>query len=235
MNRSITDLVRGMRDYRTAFVPLALFAIAAAGFGLFLSIADELGEVELAALDERIFLWFHTPAGVPIGPEWLQRTASDITALGGYPVITVLVAAVAGFLIVTRKYGPALYVVLSVALGAIAGHLLKEIYVRPRPDLVEHLVATQTPSFPSGHAMVSAIVYLTLGSLILRLVDSARVRAYVLTFAIMLTLMIGISRIYLGVHWPSDVLAGWAMGSAWASLAWLVVSGLRVYHKRRTN
>ena len=80
MNRSITDLVRGMRDYRTAFVPLGLFAIAAAGFGLFLSIADELGEVELAALDERIFLWFHTPAGVPIGPEWLQRTASDITA-----------------------------------------------------------------------------------------------------------------------------------------------------------
>ncbi|WP_252926129.1 phosphatase PAP2 family protein [Aliihoeflea sp. 40Bstr573] len=233
MNRSITELVRGMRDHRTAFLPLIVFAIAAAGIALFLSIADELDDGELNDIDERIFLWFHTPGGSPIGPEWLQETAAEITALGGYTVILVLVAAVIGFLVVSRKNGPALYTVLSIGTGTLVGHLLKELYARPRPDLVEHLVNTHTPSFPSGHAMVSAIVYLTLGSLIMRFVDNLRVRAYVLAVAITLTLMIGISRIYLGVHWPSDVVAGWAMGAAWASLAWLTVSALRLYRRRR--
>ena len=112
MNRSITELVRGMRDHKTAFLPLAIFAIAAAGISLFLSIADELDDGELNAIDERIFLWFHTPGGTPIGPEWLQETAAEITALGGYTVILVLVAAVIGFLVVSRKYGPALYTFL---------------------------------------------------------------------------------------------------------------------------
>lgn len=232
MNRSITALVQGMRDHKTAFLPLAIFAIAAAGIALFLSIADELDDGELNAIDERIFLWFHTPGGSPIGPEWLRETAAEITALGGYTVIVVLVTAVIGFLVVSRKYGPALYTFLSIGTGALVGHLLKELYARPRPDLVEHLVNTHTPSFPSGHAMVSAIVYLTLGSLILRFVDNVRVRTYVLAVAIVLTLMIGVSRIYLGVHWPSDVVAGWAMGAAWASLAWLTVSALRFYRVR---
>ena len=233
MNRSITALVQGMRDYRTAFLPLAIFAVAAAGISLFLSIADELDDGELNAVDERIFLLFHTPSGAPVGPEWLQETAAEITALGGYTVVGILVAAVIGFLVVSRKYGPALYTFLSIGTGTLVGHLLKELYARPRPDLVEHLVNTHTPSFPSGHAMVSAIVYLTLGSLILRFVDDFRVRAYVLALAILLTLMIGVTRIYLGVHWPSDVVAGWAMGAAWASLAWLTVSALRLYRARR--
>lgn len=235
MNRSITDLVRGMRDHRTAFLPLAIFAIAAAGISLFLSIADELDDGELNAIDERIFLWFHTPGGAPIGPEWLKETAAEITALGGYTVVFVLVASVIGFLLVSRKYGPALYTFLSIATGTLVGHLLKELYARPRPDLVEHLVNTHTPSFPSGHAMVSAIVYLTLGSLILRFVESGRVRVYVLAIAILLTFLIGLSRIYLGVHWPSDVAAGWAMGAAWASLAWLAVSALRFYRRRKID
>lgn len=232
---SITDLVRGMRDYQTAFLPLALFAIAAAGISLFLSIADELDDGDLNAIDTEIFLMFRTGVdnAQPIGPAWLQETAAEITALGGYTVVFLLVASVIGFLLVSRKYGPALYVFLSIGTGTLVGHLLKELYARPRPDLVEHLVNTHTPSFPSGHAMVSAIVYLTLGSLILRMVDSVRVRAYVLTLAILLTVMIGITRIYLGVHWPSDVIAGWAMGAAWASLCWLIVSALRFYHKRR--
>jgi undecaprenyl-diphosphatase len=235
MKRSITELVRGMRDHRTAFLPLAIFAIAAAGISLFLSIADELDDGELNAIDERIFLWFHTPDGTPVGPEWLQETGAEITALGGYTVVFVLVASVIGFLVVSRKFGPALYTFISIATGTLVGHLLKELYARPRPDLVEHLVNTHTPSFPSGHAMVSAIVYLTLGSLIMRFVASGRVRVYVLSVAILLTFLIGVSRIYLGVHWPSDVAAGWAMGAAWASLAWLAVSALRFYRKRNSG
>src|SRR5690606_27342835 len=106
-------------------------------------------------------------------------------------------------------------------------HLLKSFYDRPRPDIVDHLVQTHTASFPSGHATMSAVVYLTLASLIVRLVDDVAVRLYVLAIAILLTFAVGVSRIYLGVHWPSDVAAGWALGVAWACLSWLVVTVLR--------
>jgi undecaprenyl-diphosphatase len=233
MRFSITDLAEGMRDYRTAVVPVALFAVLAAGISLFLSIADELDDGELNAIDTEIFLMFRTAdQSSPLGPLWLEETAAEITALGGYPVVAVMVASVIGFLVVSRKYGPALYTALSIGLGALVGHILKLAYSRPRPEIVDHLVNTHTPSFPSGHAMVSAIVYLTLGSLILRLVDDLRLRVYVLFMAVLLTMMIGVTRIYLGVHWPSDVVAGWAMGAAWASLAWLVVSMLRIYRRR---
>jgi len=92
---------------------------------------------------------------------------------------------------------------------------------------VDHLVQIHTASFPSGHATMSAVVYLTLATLIVRLVDDVAVRVYVLAVAILLTLAVGLSRIYLGVHWPSDVAAGWALGAAWACLSWLAVSGLR--------
>jgi len=215
-----------MREGRTAVVPVALLAIAALGVLAFLSIADKVAEGEIAAADEWLFHLFRNASdpSAPLGPPWLAEAAAEITALGGYPVIVLAVLVVVGLLLVTRRYGPALYTVLSVGIGALASHVLKEVYERPRPTLVEHLDIVHTASFPSGHAMVGTVAYLTLAALVARFVADWRVRIYVVSVALFMAVLIGLTRVYLGVHWPSDVAAGWALGAAWASVAWLVPS-----------
>lgn len=229
-----TDLVSGMRDFRVATLPILLVALAAGGVYIFLALADEVSENELLRFDSAFLLLFRNPADIsdPLGPAWLERTVLEITTLGGYPVLVTLVSAVVGFLLVSRKFGPALFAAVSIATGTLASHLLKIAYDRPRPDVVDHLVQTHTASFPSGHATMSAVVYLTLASLIVRLVDDVAVRVYVLAVAFLLTFAVGMSRIYLGVHWPSDVVAGWALGVAWACLSWLAVTALRRLRER---
>lgn len=226
---SLTDLVRGLRDFRLATVPVALLALAGLGIYGFLAIADEVAEGEIDAFDTALLLALRNPADLsdPIGPPWLEETALEITALGGYPLIVLTLAAVIGFLLVTRRPGPALYALLSVAGGTVVSQLLKSLYDRPRPDLVAHLDTIHTASFPSGHAMMSTVAYLTLAALIVRIVVSRAARAYVLVVAVLVSLAVGVSRVYLGVHWPSDVAAGWALGVAWASLSWLAVTALR--------
>lgn len=226
---SITDLVRGMKDARWATIPVVLMAVIGSGIYVFLELADEISENEIRAVDRALFLLFRETADIedPLGPPWFEEAVAEITALGGYPILVIVVLAVIGFLIVVGKRGPALYVALSVGLGTVVGQALKMLYDRPRPDIVEHLVSINTASFPSGHATMSTIVYLTLASLIVRLVDQVSARVYVLVVAVLLALAIGLSRIYLGVHWPSDVAAGWAIGVVWASLSWLIVGALR--------
>lgn len=229
-----TDLVRGMRDMRIATIPVMLVAIVAAGIYTFLAIADEVSENEIARIDSYLLLLFRNPGDVsdPVGPAWVEQTVVEITTLGGYPVLVTLVSVVVGYLLVSRQFGPALFTLGSIISGTVASHLLKMVYDRPRPDIVNHLVETHTASFPSGHATMSAVVYLTLATLIVRLVDDVSVRVYVICVAIFLTFAVGMSRIYLGVHWPSDVAAGWALGAAWACLSWLAVTGLRKLRAR---
>lgn len=232
---AITDLVRGMADVRRSALPVAITAIGGVSFYLFLKLASEVGEGELQGFDRAVLLALRNPADPndPLGPAWLEETVAEITSLGGYPILVALIAVVAGYLLVVRKFGPALFVMLSVGLGTVVSQLLKLAYDRPRPDLVNHLVAIHTSSFPSGHATMSTVVYLTLASLIARLSDDWRVRVYVISVAVLLSLAVGVSRVYLGVHWPSDVMAGWALGAAWASLAWLAVSALRTFSRMR--
>jgi undecaprenyl-diphosphatase len=111
--------------------------------------------------------------------------------------------------------------------GELVSTVLKLFYHRPRPDLVPHGMEVFTASFPSGHAMMSAIAYLTLAILMARVDRNPRVKALVLSLGVSITLLVGISRIYLGVHWPSDVVAGWCVGAAWASLCWFVALQLQ--------
>ena len=151
----------------------------------------------------------------------------DITALGGPTVVTLITVAVIGFLLIDGKRFAALLMLASVGGGAVLSSVLKLGIDRPRPDLVAHLVEVSTASFPSGHAMLSAVIYLTLGALLSRVEAPRRVKIYVLTVAVLLTFLIGLSRIYLGVHWPTDVLAGWCAGSAWAMLCWRVALALQ--------
>lgn len=163
----------------------------------------------------------------PLGPEWLEQMAVDITSLGGYTVLTALVGLVAGFLLLTGRRASAALLVIT-ALSAIAlSNTLKLLVARPRPDLVEHLVTVTSPSFPSGHALMSATIYLTLGALLARAWPQQPLRRYFMTVATVLAVLIGASRVYLGVHWPSDVLVGWCLGGLWAWGCWRLLPRLQ--------
>lgn len=212
---------------------LVLFLLAAAGVLVFLMLASEVREGEIFAADRWLIQGLRNPSdpSVPIGPLWLRLTLTDVTALGGWAVLTLLTVISAGYLIAARKVATAAFLVASILAGAIGSTLLKLFFARPRPDIVTHLVNTYSTSFPSGHAMNSAIVYLTLGALLARAGGDRMVRIYLMSVAVFLTLLIGFSRVYLGVHWPSDVLAGWCVGAAWAILcSWIA----RALQRRRT-
>jgi undecaprenyl-diphosphatase len=200
-------------------IPIILIAGAAWAF---IELADEVLEGETRAIDEAIILAFRVPGDPadPLGAPWFEESVRDVTALGSAPVLVIAVAAVFGFLALARAWRLAFFTLAASASGLVVSSLLKYIVDRPRPDLVPHRNHIYTTSFPSGHSMMSAVIYLTLAALIARLMEQRRLKTYALSVAIALTLLIGVSRVYLGVHWPSDVLAGWAAGGAWALGCW---------------
>ncbi len=161
------------------------------------------------------------------GPSWLPRVATDVTALGGGIVLTIVVAIVAGLLLVQRLWLTALAIVAASVSGNVIVELVKLHVARPRPDIVTHLVTVTHMSFPSGHSANSAIVYLTLAGLASQVTQDRATRRYLLAVAILLVGAIGCSRVYLGVHWPSDVLAGWSFGTLWALAWWLATARVR--------
>jgi undecaprenyl-diphosphatase len=197
-------------------VPSLLFAFA--------KIAAEVEEGDTTAFDRHILLLFRHPddLSVPIGPPWLHEAARDVTSFGSVVALAFILLASVGYLLLVRKRAAALFVLVAVGGGQLLSTGLKVAFERPRPDVVPHAVEVFTASFPSGHAMLSAVTYLTLGTLLARLLPDRAVRIYVLCLAVFLTLAVGVSRIYLGVHYPTDVLAGWLVGSAWALLCWIV-------------
>lgn len=163
----------------------------------------------------------------PLGPKWVEELGRDFAALGGMGVLTCLTLAVIGYLILVHRRRTALLVAVAIGGGVLLSLLLKQGFDRPRPDLVPHDSYVYTSSFPSGHSMMAAVTYLTLAALLTRTQGPRRVKLYLLTLATLLTLVIGISRIYMGVHWPTDVLAGWTAGAAWALLCWQLAHWLQ--------
>ncbi len=206
-----------------------LLAVAgiAAGIWIFAAIADDVGEGGTQAFDKRLLLAMRHPDRSPIGPRFLQESARDVTALGGTAVLGLLTLITAGFLALDGKRNMALFVCGSVIGGLILTVALKDLFHRPRPDLVPHADIVFTTSFPSGHSMMSAATYLTLGALLARSHERKRLKAYFLLLAVLLMFMVGLSRVYLGVHWPTDVLAGWTAGAVWALLCWLAARWLQ--------
>ena len=213
---------------REAGTLLALL-LAAGGVWLFVELADDVLEGDTTPVDERLLLMLRTPndAGDPLGAPWVEDLARDITGVGGAAVLALLTAATAGFLALQRKRHLALYLLAAVASGTLMSTLLKMGFARPRPDLVPHGQIVYTSSFPSGHSMLSAVVFLTLGALLASSQTNFRLRIYLLGIAVFVTVLVGVSRVYLGVHWPTDVLAGWAAGAAWALLCWALAEKLR--------
>jgi undecaprenyl-diphosphatase len=194
-----------------------LLALVGCGLG-FVLLGDEIREQGTQGFDEAVVraLRRGDDPSVSIGPHWLRLAALDVTALGGGTVLTLVTLAVCGFLALVRHFRSLVVVVVATVSGTVLNFVLKAFFARPRPTVVPHLTEAGAASFPSGHAMLSAIVYLTLGALLAQLTERRWVKAYVLGVAVMLTFLVGLSRVFLGVHYLTDVLGGWMAGLAWA-------------------
>lgn len=207
---------------------VAFLGIALALLG-FAEISDEVteGEGEVRWFDGGLLQALRTsdPAD-PIGPRAFEEVVVEITALGGFGVLALVTLLVVGYLLMQRKWADATLMLVATIGGTLISEGLKVGFSRPRPDLVAHVVEVHSMSFPSGHAMLSAVTYLTVGALLARSQTRTAERGYILGAAIVLTLLIGASRVYLGVHWPTDVLAGWCLGAAWALLCWIAATWL---------
>ena len=196
---------------------------------VFVTVADQVTVGRTQNIDERLMLGLRDPGDLsqPRGPYWLRGAVRDLTALGSAPVLALFVLAVAGALEVRRQHHAAALLLAATVGGILLNDLLKGLFGRPRPDVALHLTEVRSLSFPSGHAMESAIIYLTLAALLARLVQTRVLKLYFVGCAVVLTLIVGVSRVYLGVHYPSDVLAGWTAGLAWALLCWTAASYLQ--------
>lgn len=207
------------------YLPLGVSAALLAGFGI---VADEVTEGETVKFDNTVLMALRVPGdpATPIGPSWLPEAARDVTALGSFSVLTILVVGVVAFMALVGKRWTAVFLTGSVLSGTIVSTVLKIFFDRPRPELTG-VAKVFTASFPSGHATISAVVYLTLGAVLAEIGATRRLTIFFFSAAAFLTVIIGLSRIYLGVHYPTDVIAGWSIGSAWALLCLLVFSAVR--------
>jgi undecaprenyl-diphosphatase len=203
--------------------------IVVGGTWCFIEIADEVLEGETQRFDERVIRALRRPddPSMPIGPPLLAESARDLTALGGVAVLVLLIAVVTAFLAIERKYR-ALVLILAASIGGLLlSTLLKHLVQRERPSVVPHLSIVMSSSFPSGHSILAAVVYLTLGVLLARTVKSRATRVFCIVVAFFLAILVGLSRIFLGVHYPTDVLAGWMAGLVWSVLCLVVAKYLQ--------
>jgi undecaprenyl-diphosphatase len=208
---------------------IVLLVLVCGGVWGFVELADEVLEGETESLDRTILLALRNPDDMsdPLGPRWFEEAVRDFTGLGGMGVVTFLTVAAVGFLLLEGKNRATVLLVTAIVGGLAVSSLLKWSFDRARPDLVPHGSHVYTSSFPSGHSFMAAATYLTIGSLLARMHSGLATKAYFLLMAILLTGAVGISRVYLGVHWPTDVLAGWTVGASWSLLCWTVARHLQ--------
>ncbi len=220
------DLVR--REFKL----LVTILVIVASLWTFLVLANAVDGGAIQEFDDAVLVSLRQAGNqdVPRGPAWLSEVMRDVTALGGGPVIFLVTLTVAVYVGLHRKH-QALLLLLIAAVGGLLLELgLKELIGRGRPSIVPHLMTADSLSFPSGHSMMATVVYLVLAALLAPEVPDRRSRIFVIAVALLLTFIVGISRVYLGVHYPSDVLGGWSVGLAWATLCWLAA---RYIERRR--
>ena len=206
--------------------------LLAAAFGVmlalwaFLALTDEVREGDTSRFDRDVLLAFRVPGRLdtPVGPRWLQESARDMTALGGFTTLSLIVVLATSILWLIGRRTQAKIFVATVVIAQVCSAVSKAIVDRPRPTLVPYHDLVYASSFPSGHAMMTPVVYLTLAAMVSAGAADRAVKMLLLTAASLLTVMVGVSRVYLGVHWPSDVLAGWTLGSAIALAAAIVLN-----------
>ena len=217
-------LTRALRVARTEIAAVAALLVVALGTLTFIEVADDMREPDGQAFDQAVLHAvrpFADDPGRPWGPWWLKEAAADLTSLGGISVLTLFALIARGFMLIQGKRLSALLLVVGLAGGVALSEGLKALFERDRPPLEFQAVETLNASFPSGHALLSTVFYLTLGVMLTRAFPRKRMKAYVMGCGILIALLIGLTRIYLGAHWASDVFAGWSVGAAWAMLLWL--------------
>lgn len=224
-HRVLAQVARRERtELRVLLVSLGVLSLAIA----FVYVADNVIQGDTRDFDERMVraLRKADDPGEPIGPVWLRDGALDITALGSPTVLGLVVIAVTGYLVLHGLYRTGAFVFVASCGGWFLNWALKLAFERPRPSLVPHLRDVSSSSFPSGHALTSAAVYLTLGTLLMRLATGRLAKFYCIAVAMLATLLVGATRVFLGVHYPTDVLAGWLIGLSWALMCWMIERAL---------
>lgn len=188
----------------------------------FIALAVIANTGHIPDFDRRILLALRDPidSTKEWGPTWLAELMRDITALGSNWILLFFCFVYAIFLWLIQRPYLAKYLLLTVIMGMLLSFLLKLGFDRPRPALVPHGVQVYTSSFPSGHGMSSSFVWLTLALVSTWYTDNVKVKRFLVGVALLMTLMVSFSRVYLGVHWPTDVLAGMVVGLFWALLCY---------------
>ena len=223
----ISALARWCRRH-VEVTTLALMSLSIGAVWILAELTEEVVEGSTSNLDRDILLFLRTPGDLsdPIGPWWVEEIGRDLTALGGLAVLVLTTVVVSLFFLLHRRWSTMVYILATVGGGIVLSSIAKEFFDRPRPDLVPHGSLVHTASFPSGHSMMAAVAYLTLGAMVARAQKRWSLKVYTLSVAVLLTLLVGMSRIYMGVHWPTDVAAGWLAGGAWAVLCLLIARSL---------
>jgi undecaprenyl-diphosphatase len=214
---------RRPRDRQELSILLGAIVILAL-IWIFATLAGEVMEGDTRQFDEWVLgaLRQQADPGQLRGPRWLASGAQDLTALGSPTVLGLTVLAVTGYLCLHGLYRHGMFIFVASVGGWVLNGLLKAVFARSRPDIVPHLREVMSSSFPSGHALTSAAVYLTLGALLMRIAEGRLAKYYCIAIAMLLTFLVGSSRVFLGVHYPTDVVAGWLIGMSWALLCWVV-------------
>lgn len=231
-------LKRAVVFARAELAALAALAVVALGLMAFVELADDMTEADGQAFDSAVLAAMRPYADDPgraWGPWWLEEAAGDITSLGGISVLGLFAVIVVGFLLFQRKWLSSALLVGGLIGGVALSEGTKAIFERARPPEVYQAVETINASFPSGHALLSTVFYLSIGVMLTRAFPHRRFKAYVLGAAMLIALLVGATRIYLGAHWASDVLAGWSLGAAWAMLLWLVAWAVQRAQARRAG
>lgn len=213
---------RALRVARSEIAALSALLIVGLGVMAFVEVADDMTEADGQMFDQAVLHWLQPVAGHPRGPWWLHEAAVDLTSLGGISVLTLFAVIALTFLLIQRKRLSALLLVVGLAGGVALSEGLKAFFERERPPVEYQAVETLNASFPSGHALLSTVFYLSLGVMLTRAFPRKRLKAFVLGAAVFIALLIGLTRVYLGAHWASDVVAGWCAGAAWAMALWLI-------------
>lgn len=209
------------------------YILATLGFSLvaflFLELWSEIDEGDARAIDRAVLIGFRnaTDTSSMIGPAWMEQVMKDITTLGSPTILVLAVVAATGFMAAKKSYNMAAIMLGASLSGSLLVTLFKDFFNRARPDVVAQLVEETSMSFPSGHASNSAIIYLTITVLFIRVESSLRTRVLAAALGALIVLSVGISRLALGVHWPTDVLAGWLFGTMWAA-TWAMIVKLPI-------
>lgn len=220
--KQLRSISRWVRSHEPVSVILLL--LLAVGVWGFVSIADEVLEGDSHAWDESILLSMRAAddPSDPLGPSWFEEAGRDVTALGSVAALAIFTTAMTGYLALKKQPWVALFVVVSIVAGTGISTALKSGFNRPRPALVPHETQIYTKSFPSGHSAMSSLVYLTLGAVMSRAERDRNTKLFFIAVPITMSLLVGVSRVYMGVHWPTDVAAGWLFGISWSAASWLV-------------